>query len=91
MKGAIGKRLDQLNKQLTDDTLSKEGFKYFRSITPIRSGNARRNTFRNGNEIEANYPYARRLDEGYSPQAREGMTQPTIAHMQEWIKKQSKG
>jgi hypothetical protein len=91
MKGAIGKRLDQLNKQFTDDTLAKEGFKYFRSITPIRSGNARRNTFLSKNEIEANYPYARRLDEGYSPQAREGMTQPTIAHMQEWIKKQSKG
>jgi hypothetical protein len=91
MKGAIGKRLDQLNKQLTDDNLAKEGFKYFRSITPIRSGNARRNTFRTDNEIEANYPYARRLDEGYSPQAKNGMTQPTIAHMQEWIKKQSKG
>jgi hypothetical protein len=91
MSGAIGKRLDQLNKQLTDDNLAKEGFRYFRSITPIRTGNARRNTFRNGNEIEANYPYARRLDEGYSAQARDGMTQPTIAHMQEWIQKQSKG
>ncbi len=91
MSGEIGKRLDQLNNLFTDETLAKEGFKYFRGVTPIRTGNARRNTFRNKNEIEANYPYARRLDEGYSPQARDGMTKPTIAHMQDWIKKQSKG
>lgn len=91
MSGEIQKRLNQLNKLLTDENLAKEGFKYFRSITPIRSGNARRNTFLKGNEIEANYPYVRRLDEGYSPQAKDGMTQPTIAHMQEWISKQSKG
>ena len=91
MSGAIEKRLEQLNKQLTDDTLAKEAFRYFRAITPIRSGNARRNTFLSKNEIEANYPYARRLDDGYSSQARDGMTKPTIAHMQEWIKQQSKG
>lgn len=91
MSGEIGKRLDQLNKLFTDDTLAKEGHKFFRSVTPIKTGNARRNTILAGNEIEANYPYARRLDEGYSSQARDGMTRPTIAHIQEWIKKQSKG
>lgn len=91
MSGEIEKRLQQLNKTLTDENLAKEGHRYFRAVTPIRSGNARRNTLRNKNEIEANYPYARRLDDGYSRQARDGMTKPTIAHMQEWIKKQSKG
>lgn len=91
MSGEIGKRLDQLNKLFTDETLAKEGHRYFRGITPIRSGNARRNTIRNNNEVQANYPYARRLDEGYSRQARDGMTQPTIEHMQKWIEKQSKG
>lgn len=45
--------------------------------TPIRTGNARRKTVLRGNTIEANYPYAQRLDEGYSRQARDGMSEPT--------------
>lgn len=91
MSGEINRRLNELNKIFTDETLAKEGFKFFKQTTPIKTGNARRNTFLKQNEIEANYPYARRLDEGYSKQAKEGMTKPTIEHMQDWIAKQSKG
>lgn len=57
--------------------LPQEGYKFFVSETPIRSGNARRNTKLKKNEIQANYPYAQRLDEGYSKQSPEGMTKPT--------------
>jgi len=46
--------------------------------TPYRSGNARNKTTLKGDTIDANYPYAKRLDEGYSKQAPEGMLKPTV-------------
>jgi len=94
MSGQISRRLDEIKGQLNEDKLAEEGFKYFRGITPIAAkngGNARRNTFRNKDSIQADYPYARRLDEGYSPQARKGMTQPTIDYIKRLIKQTSKG
>ena len=45
--------------------------------TPIRTGNARAHTNLNGKVITAAYPYAERLDDGYSNQSPDGMTQPT--------------
>lgn len=87
----IEKRLDELNKILSEDNIAQEGYRYFRSKTPVKSGNARRKTVLRKNEVQADYPYARRLDEGYSRQAPDGMTQPTIQHIQDWIRKQSKG
>lgn len=50
--------------------------------TPVRSGNARRNTKRSGDAIRANYAYAGRLDDGYSRQAPDGFTEPTIKHIE---------
>lgn len=64
------------------DTIQQEAYKYFRDHTPKRSGNARRNTRRKGDEIEANYAYAQRLDQGWSKQAPNGMTEPTIDHIE---------
>lgn len=84
-------RLQQIKKNITAEAMAKEGFSHFRKITPFKTGNAKRNTFLNKDTIEATYPYARRLDEGYSPQARDGMTKPTEAYVQDWVKKQSKG
>lgn len=52
--------------------------KYFKSITPIDKGNARRNTFTRNLTIKANYGYAGELDDGKSKQARNGMSDPTI-------------
>ena len=66
-----------------DEKLKQEGYRYFKSITPIRTGNARRNTFRNGDDIVGNYPYAQRLDEGYSKQAPRGMSDPTMDYMEQ--------
>jgi hypothetical protein len=84
-------RLKEIEKDLTAKKLAEEALKVFKEETPIRSGNARRNTFLRGDEIQANYPYARRLDEGYSKQSPDGMTQPTIDHIQKYINNYSKG
>lgn len=59
----------------------------FRSLTPIKSGNARRNTnLKNNNTIQATYPYAERLDDGYSKQAPQGMTKPFEA----WVRSKAR-
>jgi hypothetical protein len=61
------------------DKIPQDAYKFFVKETPIRSGNARRNTkLKNKKEIVANYPYAQRLDEGYSKQSPQGMTEPTM-------------
>ena len=52
--------------------------RYYKSITPVRSGNARRRTNQKGEVIKSDYAYAQRLDSGYSKQAPGGMTDPTI-------------
>ena len=91
MSGQIVKRINQLERALDPNNLAREAYDYFRGITPIRKGNARRSTRLQGDEIQADYPYAQRLDDGYSPQAPRGMTQPTEKFIQEYIRKQAKG
>jgi hypothetical protein len=81
IKDNITKSLKNIQKNLS--VLPKEAYKEFVSDTPIRSGNARRKTRLQGKTINANYPYAKRLDEGYSQQAPEGMSKPT----EDFIKK----
>lgn len=56
----------------------------FQRLTPIDTGNARSKTELQGNEIQGNYPYANRLNTGWSQQAPQGMTDPTI----EWVREQ---
>jgi hypothetical protein len=67
--------------------LPQEAYKEFVKNTPVRSGNAKRNTRLKGNTIEADYAYAGVLDKGRhmtsrgmrgSNQAPKGMTQPTV-------------
>jgi hypothetical protein len=61
------------------DNIPNDAYKVFVKETPVRSGNARRNTkIKNKKTIEANYPYAQRLDEGYSKQSPKGMVEPTM-------------
>ena len=59
-----------------------DAFDFFHDLTPYRTGNAKNNTFRSGNTIQASYPYAGKLDQGYSNQAPNGMTGPTIDHIE---------
>ena len=69
------------------ERLPQEVHKEFVKNTPIRSGNARRRTkLRNKTEIVADYPYAQRLEEGYSKQAPDGMTKPTEQFMQKRLR-----
>ena len=63
-----------------------QAYQYFHDITPIRSGRARRSTTLIGNTIEAWYPYAERLDTGYSSQAPRGMTQPTTKEIDKLVR-----
>ena len=87
MKGAFNLRIEQI-KGITDQNKMAQGaYRVFSVNTPIRTGNARRNTHLAQNEIEADYPYAVRLDEGYSKQRPNGMTNPTIAWLQDYIRK----
>jgi hypothetical protein len=54
----------------------------FVALTPIDTGNARSRTRLHGDTIEANYPYAQRLDQGHSRQAPQGMVKPFDA----WVR-----
>ena len=59
---------------------------YFKSVTPIRSGNARRNTKQYKEGINADYPYAKRLDNGWSRQAPRGMSEPTLKYIKKQVR-----
>lgn len=81
---------DQLTSKLNEQQLGlrqilPKAFRFFRNITPKDQGNARRNTYIQGNEIKANYPYAEPLDKGHSKQAPKGMTQPTIEYIKRLV------
>jgi hypothetical protein len=63
-----------------------EAYQYFKKITPIDTGNARRNTSLQSKTIQAKYDYAEVLDKGRhmtasgmrgSKQAPQGMSKPT--------------
>jgi len=67
------KQLSEVPQRVVD-----QSFKFFVDHTPYRKGNARRSTHLDQTTIVADYPYAERLDEGYSKQAPAGMTEPTL-------------
>lgn len=73
----IKKKIAQLN------LLPDQAFTFFKAHTPIRSGNARSRTVLKKDTIVAAYPYAQRLDDGYSKQAPDGMTRPTEAFVKQ--------
>ncbi len=90
MKNSLKRIQNKLNK------VPQEAYKEFVKNTPIKTGNARRNTKLKGKTIEANYQYAEVLDKGRhmtsrgmrgSDQAPEGMSKPTQEFIQKRIKK----
>ena len=87
MANEISRQLKYLERELDPDRLAKEAYKVFKETTPKDSGNAKRNTTLSGNSINAKYPYAGRLDQGYSDQAPQGMTKPTEEHMKKHIER----
>ncbi len=77
-----GKKLDKVEQQLRQ--LPAQAADVFKQNTPVRSGNARRKTgLRGQDSIVADYPYAQKLDDGYSKQAPQGMTEPTKRYIKQ--------
>ena len=96
MSGEIEKRLKQISVDLSAQKLAAVAYPVFRDGkgrfkgTPVDSGNARRNTKLSNDSILAQYPYAVRLDQGYSKQAPDGMSKPTDDYMKTYIENYSK-
>ena len=63
----------------------KDAYRFYKSETPVRSGNARNKTKLRNKQIKSGYPYAGRLDEGWSKQAPKGMTEPTMKEIDNLI------
>lgn len=80
--------LAKVKKILDPSNLTNIAYPVFVGNTPIKTGNARRNTVKGNNEIDALYPYAQRLDNGYSKQSPQGMSKPTMAYIRAYIKRQ---
>lgn len=96
----ITRRLNKVLDTLDDKQVSQFAYDTFKNVTPIgdpnrwktkykpknyRPGNARRKTTLKGNQIDADYPYAKRLNEGYSSQAPDGMTEPTLEAIRKYV------
>lgn len=80
----VQKLLSQ-NKTLGEKIIER-AYDHFVSITPVDTGNAQRNThlIKSSLTIVADYPYAYRLDTGWSKQAPRGMSNPTLRKLDEW-------
>ena len=89
MSGQIVRRFAELEKAFHKD-LPDHAYEFFKKTTPLKSGNARSRTELRNNEIHGSYPYAIRLDNGYSPQAPRGMTEPTLEEISKFIKRTGK-
>lgn len=81
----ITRSLQKIEKSI--DSVPEAAYDYWRSITPVRTGNARRRTVLRNNTIEARYAYAVPLDEGSSRQAPKGMSGPTTDYLDSEYKK----
>lgn len=94
MPGAFSVDLRDALKQLGDAkrlsaNVTKPAADYMRSITPIRTGNARAHTYASSEtEIDADYSYAEKLDQGYSKQAPEGMSEKTIQYIEKLVERE---
>lgn len=74
----------RIQRQL--DRLPDQAYDVFRKETPIRTGNARSKTRLRNDTIDANYPYAGRLDDGYSRQSPRGMVEPTMQFLRKRVR-----
>lgn len=85
VKDAMTAGLRRMQSQLSK--LPSEAYDFWVKATPKRTGNARRKTKLKKDTIEANYPYAQRLDEGWSRQAPDGMSKPTEKFVTDRLRK----
>jgi hypothetical protein len=69
------------------DRIAQKAYDYWVKKTPVDSGNARRQTkLENNKTINANYNYAVPLDQGWSKQARDGMSKPTGKYIEQLLR-----
>jgi hypothetical protein len=81
----ISPSIKRINERL--EKVPQAALEHFKKNTPKRGGNARRKTkLVNKRVISADYPYAKRLDQGYSKKAPEGMSKPTGAFIKALVK-----
>jgi hypothetical protein len=84
----IPAKIMQIKKELDAELLARRGAKFLKSITPIDTGDARRNTYSQSNDIVAEYPYAGRLDDNHSKQTKgKGLIDPTLNFLTEIVTK----
>jgi len=86
MAGEINFQLDKIKKGLDPALMAKLAYPVFVDNTAVRTGNARSRTNLRNTSINANYPYAQRLDEGWSKQRPNGMTKPTAKWFENYVK-----
>jgi F0F1-type ATP synthase gamma subunit len=84
-KSKIQARLNEIDRKV--NRIKDHAHEEFRKITPIRTGNARSKTNRINRGVEAAYPYANKLNDGFSRQAPTGMTDPTVEAIREFVRK----
>lgn len=84
-RSKIQARLDEVERKVRQ--IKDRAHEKFQEVTPIRTGNAKSKTRRIADGVEADYPYADRLNEGYSRQAPKGMTEPTVEEIQNFVRR----
>jgi len=85
-KQDVERKLARINRRLK--TVPRKSYEFFKDKTPIDSGNAKKSTkLIKPATINANYPYADRLDNGWSRQAPFGMSLPTMLYIKSLVKK----
>ena len=81
---------NKINKAI--DISTEETYDFYKQKTPVKGGNARRNTKYKETSTKAvitgDYAYAGRLDAGYSKQAPKGMNKPSLKELEKIIAKQ---
>ena len=88
LKIGVDKISTNVKKKIAQlDAVPAQAYTFFKAHTPIKTGNARSRTTLKKDTIVAAYPYAQRLDDGYSRQAPDGMTKPTEAFVQKAVDK----
>ncbi len=82
------KDVTKMFKQLVElpSDVHSESYTFLKKQTPIKTGNARRRTKKeSGLRIGSRYSYAGSLDDGFSRQAPDGFTEPTIDKMEQLV------
>jgi len=85
-KNTMGPSLGRISARF--DKLAPDAYRFWKGITPVKTGNARRRTKLQGRKIKANYNYAVPLDNGHSTQAPQGMSKPTERYIKKRIERE---